>query len=92
MPVLTARNALLSIWPIVFAGGSRELTFEEIKKLEELSEVLKLIVPGRDVYNTAAEQFRLRLHLCGVFESRSFAGSSDRLLAEIEELRKLLED
>ena len=92
MPLLTARNALLSIWPIVFAGASRDLTAAELKELGELSEILKTVVPGRDAYNAAAEEFRVRLHLCGVFESRSFAASSERLLAEIDRLRMLLQD
>ena len=89
MPTIAARNALTTMWPLIFSSSSRALTTGELGDLRRACDVLLTGIPGNELYNDRAEQLCLAVHSSGIFESGS-AKAAERLLETIDELKDLI--
>ena len=89
MPTLAAKNALVSMWPLLFAALNRQLTDIEIRELRRLCEILKRKLPGRHDFNARVESLCSSIHSSGLLD-HGRAETADRLLTEVDELRGML--
>ncbi len=89
MPTITAKNTLLSLWPLIHRGRDRKLSTEESNELGRLCEILKKCIPGLPAYTDEARSFCVLLHESGVFETGEIR-DADALLHKVDELRHLL--
>ena len=89
MPTLTARRTITSMWLILFAVQSRELTEEEKNELNRLCELLQQGIPNRDIYNAVARQFCDSLRSSGVFEGAKDA-KVEALLEKLDAMKLLV--
>jgi hypothetical protein len=89
MPTLAAKNALVSMWPLLFAARTRQLSEVEIRELRRLCDVLTHKIPERYDFNTRAESLCHSIHSSGLLD-HGRAETADRLLNEVDELRGML--
>ena len=89
MPTIAARNALTTMWPLIFASLSRALTADELSDLRRACDVLLRGIPGHDSYNDKAEQLCLAIQSSGIFENK-LQRDGEKLLESIDELKQLL--
>ena len=90
MPTIAAKNALATIWRLVFASGNQPLTDQDLAELRRACDVLLQQIPGKERYNDEAEQLCLGIHSSAIFETGN-ARHPDRLLDHIDQLREFLE-
>ena len=91
MATLAARDALLSMWPLIFTAGGRPLSSEEIQELRRLCDVLTQGVYGRSEFNRRALKLCSMIHSSALLENGR-AEKVEPLLTEVDDLRRLLDE
>jgi len=89
MPTLAAKNALVSMWPLLFEARNRQLSEVELRELRRLCDVLTHKLPERYDFNAKAESLCSSIHSSGLLD-RGRVEIADRLLTQVDELRGML--
>ena len=88
MPIITARNTLMAMWPLVYKARSRALSEAEATEIRRLCEVLQTNTPGKSDYDEAVDDLCMSLHSSRIFEGDPT--SADVISHKIDHLHELL--